>query len=341
MRSVDKLIGNIHTAINNDPEVRLDIVKLYNCTTFDIMGELTFGETLGLLDKSEYSPWVSAIFRSVKAIEFGRLSLDYPILRRIMDIVLPASISKGEDEHYKYSSDRVDRRLEKGADQADIWNLVLHKNEGVLNLDEMHANGMIFMIAGTETTATLLSGLTYSLLTNPDKLQRAVEEVRSLPEDQLNLEVLPRLKYLSACFDEGFRTYPPVPTAMLREVPEGGNVICGEWVPAKTRIGVPQYVAYHSASNFKDPDSFVPERWLPGTGYDDDKKEVLQPFLYGPRNCIGKNLAYHEMRLIFSKVLWHFDLSICSESREWTDQKVWSLWDKPPLWINAKKVERK
>lgn len=47
------------------------------------------------------------------------------------------------------------------------------------------------------------------------------------------------------------------------------------------------------------------------------------------------------MRLIFSKVLWHFDLSICSEGREWTDQKVWVLWDKPALWINAKKVERK
>lgn len=311
MTNVDKLIGNIHAAVSNDPAVRLDIVKLYNCTTFDIMGELTFGESLGLLDKSEYSPWVSAIFRSVKAIEFGRLSLEYPVLRRIMNLILPASISKGEDEHYKYSSDRVDRRLEKGTDQADIWNLVLHKNAGVLNLDEMHANGMVFMIAGTETTATLLSGLTYSLLTNPDKLQRAVEEVRSLPEDQLNLEVLPRLKYLSACFDEGLRTYPPVPTAMLREAPEGGNVICGEWVPAKvyystpnfgevrlwckaninnsqTRIGIPQYAAYHSASNFKNPDSFVPERWLPGTGYDGDKKEVLQPFLYGPRNCIGK-----------------------------------------------------
>lgn len=165
MRNVDKLIGNVHAAISDDPTVRLDIVMLYNCTTFDIMGELTFGEPLGLLDKSEYSPWVSAIFQSVKAIEFGRLSLEYPILRRIMDLVLPASVSKGEEEHYKYSSDRVDRRLEKGTDQADIWNLVLHKNAGVLNLDEMHANGMVFMIAGTETTATLLCGLTYSLLT--------------------------------------------------------------------------------------------------------------------------------------------------------------------------------
>lgn len=51
---------------------------------------------------------------------------------------------------------------------------------------------------------------------------------------------------------------------------------------------VPQWAAYRSPLNFKDPDSFVPERWLPDGGYDSDRKEVLQPFSFGPRNCLGK-----------------------------------------------------
>jgi cytochrome P450 len=50
------------------------------------------------------------------------------------------------------------------------------------------------------------------------------------------------------------------------------------------------YAAYHSPSNFKDPDSFIPERWLPEgqEEYASDHKEVFNPFSIGPRNCLGK-----------------------------------------------------
>ena len=37
---------------------RVDMLKYYNCTTFDIMGDLTFSEGLNMLEDSEYSPWV-------------------------------------------------------------------------------------------------------------------------------------------------------------------------------------------------------------------------------------------------------------------------------------------
>jgi cytochrome P450 len=58
----------------------------------------------------------------------------------------------------------------------------------------------------------------------------------------------------------------------------------------KTTVTVAQYAAYHSSYNFKDPDSFVPERWLPEgqEEYGSDQKKVFQPFSYGPRNCLGK-----------------------------------------------------
>lgn len=50
-------------------------------------------------------------------------------------------------------------------------------------------------------------------------------------------------------------------------------------------IGVTHYSAYHSPENFKDPDSFVPERFLPEgrKKYASDHRDVLQPFSYGPR----------------------------------------------------------
>lgn len=51
-----------------------------------------------------------------------------------------------------------------------------------------------------------------------------------------------------------------------------------------------QWVSYHYPANFARPHEFIPERWLETeTGeFANDKREILQPFSYGPRNCIGK-----------------------------------------------------
>lgn len=88
--------------------------------------------------------------------------------------------------------------------------------------------------------------------------------------------------------------------------------------------------------NFRRPKEFIPERALPNppAEFANDSRGVLQPFSVGPRNCIGRNLAYNEMRLIFARVLWNFDLELCEESHNWIDaQKSWGLWEKNPLWV--------
>jgi len=108
----------------------------------------------------------------------------------------------------------------------------------------------------------------------------------------------------------------------------------------QTAVGVHHLSTYHSESNFHDARSFRPERWLPFAKADDtspffhDCKEAFQPFSVGPRNCIGRNLAYHEMRLILAKVLWNFDLKLAECSHDWAEsQRTFSLWEKPPLMV--------
>ena len=56
----------------------------------------------------------------------------------------------------------------------------------------------------------------------------------------------------------------------------------------QTKVGVSGVAAYLSKDNFRDPESFIPERWLDDPAYVSDRREACQPFSYGPRNCIGK-----------------------------------------------------
>jgi len=49
-------------------------------------------------------------------------------------------------------------------------------------------------------------------------------------------------------------------------------------------------------------------------------------------------MAYHEMRLILTKVLYNFDLELCAGSEGWLEQPVYTLWDKQPLMVKVKAV---
>jgi cytochrome P450 len=48
------------------------------------------------------------------------------------------------------------------------------------------------------------------------------------------------------------------------------------------------YAAYRSGRNFRDPDAYIPERWLGDPQFATDERDVFHPFSYGHRNCIGK-----------------------------------------------------
>lgn len=73
-----------------------------------------------------------------------------------------------------------------------------------------------------------------------------------------------------------------------------------------------QWAANVSAKNFTDPTEFTLERWLPPVGprYQHDRTDATQPFLQGPRDCLGQNLAKMEMALIVGRLLYEFDLSV-------------------------------
>ena len=146
------------------------------------------------------------------------------------------------------------------------------------------------MIAGTETTATALSGTTYHLLHNPAQLAKLTSEIRSAITsfDDMDLDTLARQKYLMAVLQEGLRMYPPVPSGLPRRTPPGGMAICGEWVPGDVVVSVHHLSTYRNEELFHKAHEFHPERWLGDAEFHNDHLDALEPFSVGPKNCLGK-----------------------------------------------------
>ncbi|KAL4930696.1 cytochrome P450 [Aspergillus undulatus] len=346
---VDKLIERLKGIAES--QVPADMVKWYNLTTFDLIGDLAFGEPFGGLDSSEYHHWVSTIFGAVKAIAFFRLKDAYPMAFRFIKALKSGSTSsilearKKQIEHSKITVQKRLRNADSSAykNRGDFMDSMLRnrgEDKNTLSVEELEANANILIIAGSETTATLLSGATYYILRDPDILAKATAEVRSVMKSESDItfqKATAELPYMQACLDEAFRLYPPVPAGLQRRTIAPLTTISGYDLPAGTKVSVHQYAAYTSPLNFHLPHSFIPDRWLapatkdPSSPFFNDTRGVLQPFSVGPRNCIGRNLAYAEMRVILARVLWNFDLSLCEESSNWNEQRSYTLWEKGAL----------
>lgn len=151
-----------------------------------------------------------------------------------------------------------------------------------------------------------------------------------------------KLEYLHACLNESLRIYPPAPATFPRKVPLPGETIEGQWVPGGTSVGINHWTAYSSDANFKHAKEFHPERWMDRSEWASpdefaaDSHEIFQPFSFGPRNCIGRNLAWAEMRLITAHLMYSFDLALAPGMDGWTEQNVFLVWAKKPLMVSLR-----
>ncbi|KAK0125939.1 hypothetical protein ONS95_007563 [Cadophora gregata] len=286
------------------------------------------------------------------------------IKKHLSGLFIPRKLLQEKKAHHALTVSKVMNRLvvtdpEK---QNDLLGCILRKTGSVsgpgsgpghendilrtgMNTQELIANSALLILAGSDTTATVLSGLTYFLLRDRRVMELVVREVRGAFEREEDIVLgaggVGKLKYMGACLEEALRMYPAAPVALQRIVPGEGAWIAGVWVPGGTIVSVPQIATNLSTLNFHLPDFFVPERFLGDERFINDQRQALNPFSLGPRNCIGKNLAYAEMRLILARVLWNFDIEFAEgeESKDWLDQKSWTLWDKGPLNVVLRKRE--
>jgi hypothetical protein len=168
----------------------------------------------------------------------------YPWVASILFALIPKSAYRAAQAHFALSSEKVRRRMNTKTDRKDILSYVLKLNdEKGLTLPELDATASIIILAGSESTSTMLTATTNLLLRYPEKLEKLVQEVRTTfeSESEITLTSTDRLEYLRAVFQEGFRLEPPVPTQIPRIVPPEGDMVCGHLLPGNVSILVKTY----------------------------------------------------------------------------------------------------
>jgi cytochrome P450 len=231
---VDRLKENMSKEVHGKEAV-VDIAPWFQFVTFDIFGDLGFGESFNCLEQAKYHAWIELLFNSIKASVFVASARYYPLIDSLLMKLIPPSLKKMQNDHYQHIVDKVQRRLNWELERPDLMSHVINQGDGKkrLPLGMISSTFSLMAIAGSETTATLLTGTMNLLLAQPTRLAILVEELRASfsSTEEMTLDALKSLPYLNAVLKEGLRLCPPVPWVLPRKVPVGGGTVCGVGLP--------------------------------------------------------------------------------------------------------------
>ncbi|KAK5045144.1 hypothetical protein LTR84_009477 [Exophiala bonariae] len=180
--------------------------------------------------------------------------------------------------------------------------------------EELIENAVIFILAGSGTTASTLLYLIYELGRRPHMQRRLEKEIRdAFPEPAVfpDFDTATRLPYLNNIVQEVLRLRGPIPTTAPRLSP--GKSIGGHHIPAGVTVSNLPYSTQRDATVFPDPHTFEPDRWDEPTP---EMKLMNRPFSSGPRNCVGMHLARVQLFLTVVALYQRFDIEVDPSTTE-------------------------
>jgi len=208
----------------------------------------------------------------------------------------------------------VAKRLATPTDRVDLLSKLQEgrDDEGQpLGRGELTAEALTQLIAGSDTTSNSSCAITYHLAHNPrvqKKLQKELDDALGTEDMTAStFEQVKRLTYLEAVINESLRIHSTSAMGLPRLVPEGGLTILGKYFPPNTVLSVPSYTIHRDKGVWgDDADVFRPERWFERNQTAIQK--TFNPFSYGPRACVGRNLASMELQIIISSIFRRYDI---------------------------------
>jgi cytochrome P450 len=202
-------------------------------------------------------------------------------------------------------------RAQSDREQSVIGRLLDARDEETgepLSEEALRNEAAVLFMAGHETTANSLAWTWYLLSQTPDVETRLHDELDTVLGGRTpTLADVGRLAYTRAVFEEAMRLYPPVPflsrealreeTFRERRIPKGSIILVSPWLLHRHR------------KFWRDPDRFIPDRFMPG-GKEPVSKFAYIPFSIGPRICAGMSFGLTEAILGLATLAQSFSLRL-------------------------------
>ncbi|KAI0419749.1 benzoate 4-monooxygenase cytochrome P450 [Xylaria grammica] len=320
----------------------IDFSAWIDALIFDIMGDLSFGRSFNIKEPGD-NPLKSTPHNIASWMKFYYLMCRFPFIRlllwlkpRGLDRVLDALTPPEARQYNQFVTDSVTRRIALQRAQSerpeaeqrhDMFHFMASARDPATGAPvyddfELRAESNLLIIAASDTTSISLSGIIFYLTSDAARCERLTKEIRSTFSSVDEIVYGPKLSactYLRACIDEGMRLTPSGPSELPREVLPGGLQIKGEFYDAGTIVGTVPWANSRNVEVYgADATVFRPERWLPLDPQEEPEgatPEALRraragfhPFLSGPGNCIGQNLAMAQMLITVARMLHRLDI---------------------------------
>lgn len=278
-----------------------DFLPWANYLAFDIIGDLAFGTSFGFLrDEADTNDAIRVLNErgewsaTVGTVPYIKTWTPY----MFFDPFFPKGL-KSVRQLAQIAITAVEKRLKTTSDRRDLLSFLIKARDGDGNPmpdGELKAEALTQLIAGSDTTSNSLTSILDCLCRNPTeykKLKLSIDEsMKNLGIERHDARLatfsdIQGNKAILNCIWESMRIRPTSAMGLPRLVPAGGLSVCGHHFSENTVLSVPTFSIHHSPEIYPDPYTFKPDRFNERRPND---KEFI-PFSYGPRACIGKNVA--------------------------------------------------
>ncbi|KAK9068085.1 hypothetical protein SSX86_012196 [Deinandra increscens subsp. villosa] len=250
-----------------------------------------------------------AVWKLKRFLNIGNERKYKEAIKTVNQFAMDVIKSKEERNDYRTHDDLLSRFM------ASSWDMGFEDEDRRKFLRDIVIS---FVLAGKDSTSTALTWFFWLLDGHPHCKQLIRKEFSTLMSSShhthpLNLafDDLKNLNYLHAALSESMRLFPPVPINSRLTVDD-------DVLPDGTYVGKGWFADYSAYAMGRmerlwGPDcrEFKPERWLDGDGVYQPLDQYKYPVFHGGfRMCLGKEMAYLQMKSVVVAVMHEFEIEV-------------------------------
>ncbi|CAK7218969.1 hypothetical protein SEUCBS140593_003734 [Sporothrix eucalyptigena] len=340
----DAVWAQLDNAAHNGRQV--DMHEWASYFAFDVVGKLALGAPIGFVKQA------TDVMDIIKSIHIGFYQMGnvgyipgqmlwvYNPITQFIQSLLSSDFAKfhmwNREQLAKRLAEPAEERATRKRDMLDHFISMKEPDGSPATQGSILIEGGNIIGAGADTTSIGIRTVLAQLVLHQEDYLRVQKEVdqayaqRTAEDAGKRLQYLAteKLPYLTACVKEALRLHPSIVWQLPREAPANGIEIAGHYVPPSATISMSPLAQNRDRGVFgPSADEWRPARWMPAQGSTDAEIKQMEKynvtFGYGPRVCVGKNLATVEIYKFIADFVHRYNARFGNPYRPYVVKSQW------------------